>query len=190
MFYIKLVWPTATPDKNLPFIEKWRRLSSQLLYFCYAMKLYQFPGAILGIFLLFGNAHTVAAQDTWSLKRCVDYAMANNISIKQQDVQKRLAELQLRQSQLSQIPNLSGNVAGNMNSGRSVNFTTYTYETQTFYSANASLSSNVTLFNWFSKRNIIASDAYQAQSYGFLLEKAKNDVAFNVASAFLADITE
>ncbi|WP_298740185.1 TolC family protein [uncultured Chitinophaga sp.] len=149
------------------------------------MKLYQFPGAILGIFLLFGNAHTVAAQDTWSLKRCVDYAMANNISIKQQDVQKRLAELQLRQSQLSQIPNLSGNVAGNMNSGRSVNFTTYTYETQTFYSANASLSSNVTLFNWFSKRNIIASDAYQAQSYGFLLEKAKNDVAFNVASAFL-----
>jgi outer membrane protein len=147
------------------------------------MKLYRLPGALLGIFVLFAN--TVAAQDTWSLKRCVDYALANNISIKQQDVQKRLAELTLMQSRLSQIPNLSGNVSGNMNSGRSVNFTTYTYETQTFYSANASLSSNVTLFNWFSKRNTIASNIYQAEANHFLLEKAKNDVAFNVASAFL-----
>jgi len=185
MFYIKLVWPSAIPNKNLPFIKKWRRLSSQLLYFCYAMKLYQFPGALLGIFLLFGNTNTVAAQDTWSLKRCVDYAMANNISIKQQDVQKRYAELTLTQSRMSQVPNLSGNVSGNMNSGRSVNLTTYSYETQTFYSSNASLSSSATLFNWFSKRNTIASNVYQAESYSFLLEKAKNDVAFNVASAFL-----
>ena len=185
MFYIKLVWPSAIPNKNLPFIKKWRRLSSQLLYFCYAMKLYQFPGALLGIFLLFGNTNTVAAQDTWSLKRCVDYAMANNISIKQQDVQKRYAELTLTQSRMSQVPNLSGNVSGNMNSGRSVNLTTYSYETQTFYSSNASLSSSATLFNWFSKRNTIASNIYQAESYSFLLEKAKNDVAFNVASAFL-----
>lgn len=183
MFYIKLVWPSAIPNKNLPFIKKWQRLSSQLLYFCSAMKSNHLPGAFLVICLLFAN--TVAAQDTWSLKRCVDYAMANNISIKQQDVQKRYTELTLRQSQLSQIPNLSGNVSGNMNSGRSVNFTTYTYETQTFYSSNASLSSNVMLFNWFSKRNTIASNIYQAESYGYLLEKAKNDVAFNIASAFL-----
>src|SRR5688572_23644451 len=101
MFYIKLVWPSAIPNKNLPFIKKWQRLTSQLLYFCYAMKLNQFPGALLGIFLLFGNANTVAGQDTWSLKRCVDYAMANNISIKQQDVQKRYAELTLTQSRMS-----------------------------------------------------------------------------------------
>jgi outer membrane protein len=147
------------------------------------MKLYQLPGAFLVICLLFAN--TVAAQDTWSLKRCVDYAMANNISIKQQDVQKRMAELVLKQSQMSQIPNLSGNVSGNYNAGRSVNLTTYTYETQGFFSANASLNTSVTLFNWFSKRNTIAANAYQAKSSSYLLEKAKNDVSFNIASTFL-----
>lgn len=183
MFYIKLVWPSAIPNKNLPFIKKWQRLSSQLLYFCYAMKLYQRPGTLLVIFLLFAN--TVAAQDTWSLKRCVDYAMANNISIKQQDVQKRFAELTLKQSQMSQIPALSGNVSGNYNAGRSVNLTTYTYETQGFFNANASLNSSVSLFNWFSKRNTIAANSYQSRSAGFLLEKAKNDVSFNIASTFL-----
>ncbi|HEU4551366.1 MAG TPA: TolC family protein [Chitinophaga sp.] len=149
------------------------------------MKLYQFPGALLVICLLFANTVHVAAQDKWSLKRCVDYAMANNISIKQQDVQKRLAELTLKQSQLSQIPNLSGSIGSNYNAGRSVNPTTYTYETTGFLSANASLNTNVTLFNWFSKRNTIASNKYQAQANDFLLEKAKNDVAFNIASSFL-----
>jgi len=147
------------------------------------MKLYQLPGAFLVFCLLFAN--TVAAQDTWSLKRCVDYAMANNISIKQQDVQRRFAELTLKQSRLSQIPTLSGNVSGNYNAGRSVNLTTYSYETQGFFSSNASLNTSVTLFNWFSKRNTIASNTYQAEASRFLLEKAKNDVAFNIASAFL-----
>ncbi|WP_158642552.1 TolC family protein [Chitinophaga japonensis] len=147
------------------------------------MKLYQLPGAFLVFCLLFANTGT--AQDTWSLKRCVDYAMANNISIKQQDVQRRFAELTLKQSQLSQIPTLSGNVSGNYNAGRSVNPTTYTYETTGFFSSNASLSTSVTLFNWFSRRNTIASNTYQAHASRFLLEKAKNDVSFNIASAFL-----
>jgi len=185
MFYIKLVWPSAIPNKNLPFIKKWQRPSSRLLYFCYAMKLYQHPGALLVIFLLFANAHTVAAQDTWSLKRCVDYAMANNISIKQQDVQKRYAELTLKQSQLSQIPTLTGNASGNYNAGRSVNTTTYTFGSQGFFSLSGSLSSNATLFNWFSLRNTIAANKYQAEANSYLLEKAKNDVAFNIASTFL-----
>ncbi len=185
MFYTKLVWPSAIPNKILPFIKKWQRLSSQLLYFCYAMKLFRFPGALLVMYLLFANTVLVAAQDKWSLKRCVDYAMENNISIKQQDVQKRLAELTLKQSQLSQIPSLGAGVNGNYNSGRSVNPTTYQFVTQSFFTSNASLSSQVTLFNWFSKRNNIAGNAYQAQAGGFLLEKARNDVAFNIASTFL-----
>lgn len=183
MFYIKLVWPSAIPNKNLPFIKKWQRLSSQLLYFCSAMKSNHLPGAFLVICLLFAN--TVAAQDTWSLKRCVDYAMANNISIKQQDVQKRYAELTLKQNQLSQIPTLSGNASGNYNAGRTVNTTTYTFGSQGFFSLSGSLSSSATLFNWFSVRNTIAASKYQADANSYLLEKAKNDVAFNIASTFL-----
>src|ERR1700742_791328 len=32
-------------------------------------------------------------QDKWDLTRCVNYALANNISIKQSDIQARLAKL-------------------------------------------------------------------------------------------------
>ena len=44
------------------------------------------------------------AQDKWDLRRCVEYAVTNNISVKQTDVQARLAELTLKQYRLSQIP--------------------------------------------------------------------------------------
>ncbi|MBL0182140.1 MAG: hypothetical protein IPP96_07550 [Chitinophagaceae bacterium] len=43
------------------------------------------------------------AQEKWGLLKCVEYAMANNISIKQTDLQARIAELQLKQSKLGQI---------------------------------------------------------------------------------------
>ncbi len=68
------------------------------------MSLQKFTGAILVLFMF---AAPAVAQDTWSLQRCVDYALANNISVKQQDVQKRLADLTLKQSQMSQLPNFN-----------------------------------------------------------------------------------
>ena len=56
------------------------------------------------LFLLHGYA-----QEKWDLRKCVDYAVANNISVKQADIQARLAKLTLQQSKLSQLPTLSIN---------------------------------------------------------------------------------
>src|ERR1700727_1392080 len=92
---------------------------------------------------------TTHAQGNWDLKRCVDYAVANNISVKQADVQARLAKLTLDQSRLSQIPTLIGGVSAGVNSGRFQNPTTYVLETQTDFQSGLSLQSNVTLFNGF-----------------------------------------
>lgn len=185
MFYTKLVWQSAIPNKILPFIKKGQKVSSQLLYFCHLMKLYRIPGALLVICLLFADAVPVAAQDTWSLQRCVDFAMSHNIQIKQQDVQKRLAELTYRQSQLSQVPTLGAAVNTGYNFGRSIDPTQNTFVSQSIFRASPSMSAGADLFNWFSKRNNIAANKYEAQANSHLLDKAKNDVAFNIATTFL-----
>src|SRR5579871_6237379 len=88
---------------------------------------------------------SAAAQDKWDLKRCVDYAVANNISVKQADVQARLAKLTLDQSRLSQIPTLTTGVSAGINSGRFQNPATFVLETQTTFQNGISLQSNVTL---------------------------------------------
>src|SRR5579872_6708607 len=74
---------------------------------------------------------TVRAQDKWDLKRCVDYAVEHNISIKQADVQARVAKLTLDQSKLMRIPTLSFGSSIDVTAGRSQNPTSFTLNTQT-----------------------------------------------------------
>src|SRR5688572_1770132 len=125
------------------------------------------------------------AQDKWDLKRSVEYALANNISVKQADIQSRFAELTLKQGRLSQYPslNLSGSVG--YSSGRNQDPTTFDLITTGYLSSGFQLQSGVDLFNWFSKRNTIAGNALDAEAARASVEKVKNDIALNVAVAYL-----
>ncbi len=86
----------------------------------------------------------------------MDYALKNNISVKQADLQIRFAELDLQQSKLSQYPfaNLGGNLG--YSSGRNQDPTTFSLITTGYLSNNYSLQASVDLFNWFTKKNTIA----------------------------------
>jgi hypothetical protein len=44
-------------------------------------------------FVLYLSSLQASAQNKWDLQRSVEYALANNISVKQQDVQARLVSL-------------------------------------------------------------------------------------------------
>ncbi len=183
MLYTQLVRYTAIPTKFLPSIKKGGKLSSQLLYFWNVMRISRIAGAIL--VLLFANITSADAQDTWSLQRCVDYALQNNLTVKQQEVQKRLADLTLRQSRLQMIPGFSGAVSGGYTDGRSASLGDNQYVNQTVFNSNGSLNMQANLFSWFYQQRTIAANKLDAQANSFLLEKARNDLAFNVATAFL-----
>ena len=125
------------------------------------------------------------AQEKWDLKRSVDYALTNNISVKQADVQSRLSELVLKQGRLSQFPNL--NLGGNVgySSGRNQDPTNFSLITTGYLSSGFSIQSGVDLFNWFSRRNTIAGNRLDAEVSRAGVEKVKNDIALNVAAAYL-----
>lgn len=127
----------------------------------------------------------VQAQDKWDLKRSVEYALANNISVKQADIQSRFAELTLKQGRLSQFPTL--NMGGNVgySSGRNQDPTTFSLITTGYLSSGFSLQSGVDLFNWFSKKNTISGNALDAEAARASVDKVKNDIALNVAVAYL-----
>ncbi|MBS1660937.1 MAG: TolC family protein [Bacteroidetes bacterium] len=125
------------------------------------------------------------AQDKWDLRKCVEYAMANNISIKQADVQARLSELTMKQSKLSQIPTLSFSTGLGINSGNSLNTTTYTINTNTYAFNSYSVQAGVTVYNGLYLHNLIASNRMAWQASLANSEKTKNDVSLNVANAYL-----
>lgn len=125
------------------------------------------------------------AQDKWDLKRCVEYAVNNNISVRQSDVQARIYALTLRQNQLSQYPTASFNGGLGLNSGRSQDPSNYSLITTTYIANSFSLSSGVTVFNWFSKRNFIEGSRYDWLASLATTDKLRNDISLNVANAYL-----
>lgn len=125
------------------------------------------------------------AQDKWDLRRCVDYAVANNISVKQADVQARLAKLTLEQSQWNQVPTLGLGTQLGLKSGNTQNPNTYALSTQTYTLNNYQAQSSVTAFNFFSIRNAIVANRLAWQATLANTEKTKNDISLNVANAYL-----
>lgn len=125
------------------------------------------------------------AQEKWGLLKCVEYAMANNIPVKQTDLQTRLAELQLKQSKLGQLPNLNFGANGGYNSGRNQDPTSFSLITQSYWSSGMQLQSSADIFNWFSKRNTIAANEWELQAAKANTDRLKNDIALTVANAYL-----
>src|SRR5215203_4532365 len=125
------------------------------------------------------------AQEKWDLRKCVEYALEHNITIKQQDIQAKIAELTLKQSRASQIPSLNLGTNIGLNTGRSIDRTTNQFTTESIFYNSFSLQTNVDLFNWFSKRNTIAGNKLEAEASLARVDQLKNDISLNVAAAYL-----
>ncbi len=142
---------------------------------------------ILTLFLSFSiSILNVCAQDKWDLPRCVNYALANNISIKQADIDSRTAKLTLDQSKWTQFGTATGATALGFNFGRSINQTTNIYSNVEGVSQYYQLNVGVTLFNWFALKRAVESNKYSYDAQVVNIDKIKNDVTLNVAAAYLA----
>ena len=60
---------------------------------------------------------TAQAQQAWTLRQCVDYAIAHNISVKQMQNTRELQALQLNTDKNSRLPDLNGSAAQNFSFG-------------------------------------------------------------------------
>jgi outer membrane protein len=125
------------------------------------------------------------AQEKWDLRKIVDYAVANNISIKQSDVQTAISGLTYHQSKLSQYPNFNYSGNSSFNSGRNQDPTSYKLITQSYFNANMQLQTSIDIFNWFSKRNTIVANQWQYEAAKANTDKLRDDISLTVANNYL-----
>lgn len=140
------------------------------------------------LLLMFISTSVLAQQDNeWTLQRAVQYALDNNISIKQSELNQRLAKLTLQQSKWGQLPNVNVSTGYGRSFGRSVDPTTNQFVEGTSSYDYMSLSGNadVLLFGWFQVRNRITQNKLNYEAAGKDLEQLKNDVSLNVATGYL-----
>lgn len=139
---------------------------------------------LLGL-LSFLGCHSANAQTKlWSLRECCDYAVEHNISIKQQDNQRRQQELQVSTAKNSRLPDLSGSVGQSFSFGRSLTPDNI-YVSRNSNGMSLNLSTSMPLFTGFRIPNEIKMSQLNLEAYTADLEKAKNDVRMQVAQAYV-----
>ena len=125
-----------------------------------------------------------AQEKQWSLRECCDYAVAHNISIKQQENQCRQQELQLSTAKNARLPEVSGSVGQNFSFGRGLTYEN-TYTNTNTSNTSLSLSASVPLFTGFQIPNQIKLNQLNLEAATADLEKAKNDIRMQVAQAYV-----
>lgn len=124
-------------------------------------------------------------QQKWTLQDCVNFALQNNVTVKQSAIQAKVADINLKQSRLSQIPTANFNNNDGYRFGKSQNPSTGILENQNYFSVGLSFQSSAEIFNWFSKKNTILANEWSAMSAKASVEKLKNDLALTVANSYL-----
>ncbi len=127
---------------------------------------------------------SAGAQKQWTLRECCDYAVEHNISIKQQENQRRQQELELSTAKNSRLPDLSASAGQNFSFGRGLTAEN-TYSNTNTSSTSFSLGTSVPIFTGFRIPNQIKLNQLNLQSATADLEKAKNDIRLQVAETYV-----
>lgn len=105
-------------------------------------------------------AISVFAQNEWTLEQCINYALENNLAIKQYELNSRYQQNQLKQSKNNRLPNLSANISQGVNFGRSLTIEN-TYESFASTSSNLSANSSVVIWQGGILKNTIKKRSYE-----------------------------
>jgi len=127
---------------------------------------------------------SLTAQEIWSLQQCIDYALENNIQIKQQQLSVRYQENQLNQSKFDRLPGFNGQIGNNYNYGRSLTFQN-TYENTNSISVAGGLGADLTLWNGFTLQNAIKQRELDLKASMQDMQKAKDDLMLTIAALYL-----
>jgi outer membrane protein len=124
------------------------------------------------------------AQEKWSLQKCIDYALANNIVIKQYGISTDYQKNELNQAKNNRLPDLNANVSQNFNFGRSQQ-SDGTYKAINTAQTGFGIGTNVLFFSGNRLKNNIANQDFALKKSFEDLQKAKDDVTLNIASGYL-----
>jgi len=128
---------------------------------------------------------TSYAQETWSLEKCVNYALSNNISIAQTKIGQKFTEIDEHQARHAKYPNVNAGGSMNLNLGRSVDPVTNDFVSETFYANNFSLNSGVVIYNGGRLKNSLKQAKINNQSATLDIAQSERDIALLVANTYL-----
>ena len=141
----------------------------------------------LGIlfFVLTISTSANAQVKKWTLSECVQYALDNNISVKQSELDLAATDIEKMSAAGAFLPSLNFSTNTSENTGLSFNPLTNNAQTTTFLSVNGSVNVGYTLFDGLRNYRRVQRAALSQLSSQYRLSKMKDDISLFVANGYL-----
>jgi outer membrane protein len=137
------------------------------------------------IVLLAGFATSASAQKKWTLKECVDYALENNIAIKQAQLDRQNTELDKSDAKGNFLPTANVSFSHSWNIGLNQNQLTGLFETATTQSSSGNLNVGVDIFNGLQNINRLHRANLSILANQYQLDDIKDNTSLQVVQSFL-----
>lgn len=137
------------------------------------------------LFLFLHNQSHAQTADKWSLERCIDYALKNNLQVRQAELTTQIYAKDNLQSKLNVLPNISAGASFNNNFGNGFNPQTFSFAQGNSQVLQTQLQGSVPLFTGLQQIHNMERAKYELIASRFDFESAKNNVALSVASSYL-----
>jgi outer membrane protein len=131
------------------------------------------------------QSDAIAQQRIWTLEDCINYAIENNIQIKQSELAIETIEADLLQSKLNLLPNLNASTNFSWSWGRTLDQTNYFYYTEGTNQGNMSVDANMTLFNGLQNLNQIKQNKIEWEISQYNADKMRDDISLMLTRAYL-----
>jgi outer membrane protein len=128
---------------------------------------------------------SISQTRKWTLNECVEYAIKNNITIKQSGLDKELSDISKSDAIGSFLPSINGQASHSWNIGLNQNITTGLLENQTTQFTSAGLSANVDIYKGLQNQNRLRKANLSIVASQYQLTKIQEDVSLNVVNAYL-----
>ena len=144
------------------------------------------------LFILFLLPLSVSAQKQWTLQECIDYAMANNITLQQSKLKKESATEELKGAKAALLPTLSASTNQSFgyqpwkDTGMSyvTNGTVNTKVDKTSYNGSYSLSGQWTVWNGNRNINTIKLDQLSEKQAELSTKETANSIQERIAQIY------
>ena len=126
----------------------------------------------------------VNAQQKWTLRQCIDHAIANNINIKRQETNVKSQEVSLNSARNNRLPSLNASAGQSFNFGRGLTIDN-TYANRNTQSTSFNIGADVPIYTGGQISNNIKARKLDLQAAIVDLQYAKDNISMQVASAYL-----
>ncbi len=130
-------------------------------------------------FVLISVTATLAQSNPkkWTLNECVDYAIQNNLNVKQNELNTKMQELEIQRAKKNFLPNVNGSLGADYSFG--------TPDVNNSFSNTLGVGANATLYNGNRTKNAVFLAEKDTEISQLAVETLKSDLAVQIVSAYL-----